>query len=196
MKVLALSDIESPNFYEKFDITPYKGVEGVISCGDVMPELLTYIATMLNVPVFYVHGNHDEIYLKRSPEGCENIDGRIIKFKGIRILGLGGSIKYSNGKFQYTEKEMDWRIKRLYFQLRRGIDIVVAHSPPAGIHEGGDLAHRGFEAFLNLIEKYKPAYFLHGHTHMNYVYNSKRFTELGKTKIINCSGLVILELEL
>lgn len=196
MKILAISDIESPNFYERFDITPYIGVEGVVSCGDVMPELLTYIATMLNVPVFYVHGNHDEIYLKRPPEGCENIDGKVIKFKGLRILGLGGSMKYSEGKFQYTEKEMEWRIRRLYFQIRRGVDIVVAHSPPAGIHEGGDFAHKGFKVFLRLIEKVQPSYFLHGHTHMNYVYNSKRYTELGKTKIVNCSGIIILELQL
>lgn len=194
MKILALSDIESPNFYEKFDITPYKGVEGVISCGDVMPELLTYIATMLNVPVFYVYGNHDEIYEKRPPEGCENIDGRILEFKGKKILGLGGSIKYSEGKFQYTEEEMEWRIRRLFFRLRKGVDIVVAHSPPFGIHEGDDLAHKGFKAFLKLIEKYQPQYFLHGHTHMNYVYNSKRFAELGKTKIINCSGIILLDL--
>jgi len=194
LKVLALSDIESPNFYEKFDITPYKGVEGVISCGDVMPELLTYIATMLNVPVFYVHGNHDEIYEKRPPEGCESIDGRMIEFKGRKILGLGGSIKYSVGKFQYTEEEMEWRIRRLFLKLRKGVDIVVAHSPPFGIHEGDDLAHKGFKAFLKLIEKYQPQYFLHGHTHMNYVYNSKRFAELGNTKIINCSGIILLDL--
>lgn len=196
MKILALSDIESPNFYEKFDITPYRGVEGVVSCGDVMPELLTYIATMLNVPVFYVHGNHDEVYLKRPPEGCENIDGKVIKFKGLRILGLGGSMKYSEGKFQYTEKEMEWRVRRLYFQIRRGVDIIVAHSPPAGIHEGGDFAHKGFKVFLRLIERVQPSYFLHGHTHMNYVYDSKRFAELGKTKIVNCSGIITLELQL
>jgi len=195
LKILALADIESPNFYERFDISPYRGVEGVISCGDVMPELLTYIATMLNVPVFYVHGNHDEIYLKRAPEGCENIDGRLVEFKGKRILGLGGSIRYSEGRFQFTEKEMEKRIRRLYFKLRKGVDIVVAHSPPAGIHETGDLAHRGFKAFLQLIMKYQPKYFLHGHTHMNYVYNSKRITEVGKTKVINCSGIILLELE-
>lgn len=196
MRILALSDIESPNFYERFDITPYRGVEGVVSCGDVIPELLTYIATMLNVPVFYVHGNHDEIYLKRPPEGCEDIDGRVVEFKGLRFLGLGGSMRYSEGKFQYTEKEMEWRIRRLYFQIRKGIDVVIAHSPPAGIHEGGDFAHKGFHSFLKLIEKFQPSYFLHGHTHMNYVYNSKRFAELGKTKIINCSGIIMLDLQL
>jgi len=49
--------------------------------------------------------------------------------------------------------------------------------------------------FLQLIMKYQPKYFLHGHTHMNYVYNSKRITEVGKTKVINCSGIILLELE-
>ncbi|HOP94929.1 MAG: metallophosphoesterase [Dictyoglomaceae bacterium] len=194
MRILALADIESPNFYEKFDVTPYKGVEVVFSCGDVMPELLSYIATILNVPVFYVHGNHDEIYLNKIPEGCENIDGRIIEFKGKRILGIGGSIRYSSGTFQYTEKEMEKRIERLSFKLRRGVDIVITHSPPSQIHEGDDWAHKGFKSFLKFIEKYQPQYFLHGHTHMNYVYNAKRITQVGNTKVINCSGIITLEL--
>ena len=194
MKVLALADFESSSLYEKFDITPYKGVEAVISCGDVLPELLTYIVTILNVPVFYVLGNHDERYLKEPPEGCDNIDGKIIEFKGKRILGLGGSIKYSNGILQYTEREMNWRIKKLYFKLKRGIDIVVTHSPPYGIHEGEDYPHKGFKSFTWLINKYKPEYFLHGHTHMNYNFRNSRITVVGKTKIINCSGILVLDL--
>ncbi|MCX7845724.1 MAG: metallophosphoesterase [Dictyoglomaceae bacterium] len=194
MKILALADFESPILYEKFDATPYKGVDAVISCGDVLPELLVYLTTVLNIPVFYVLGNHDERYLKEPPEGCDNIDGKIIKFKDKRILGLGGSIRYSESPLQYTEKEMSWRIKKLYFKLRRGIDIVVAHSPPFGIHEGDDYSHKGFKSFIWLIEKYKPAYFLHGHTHMSYKFRSSRITEYGNTKIINCSGIIVLDL--
>ncbi|PMQ02166.1 MAG: serine/threonine protein phosphatase [Dictyoglomus sp. NZ13-RE01] len=194
MKVLALADFESPALYERFNHTPYKGVEAVISCGDVLPELLEYLVDVLNVPVFYVLGNHDERYLKEPPKGCENIDGKIITFGGMRILGLGGSQRYSDGVLQYTEKEMSWRIRKLYFKLRKGVDIIVTHAPPYGIHEGNDYAHRGFKVFLDLINKYQPLYFLHGHTHMNYNFRSSRISQIGRTKIINCSGFVVLDL--
>jgi len=194
LKVLALADFESPALYERFNHTPYKGVEAVISCGDVLPELLEYLVDVLNVPVFYVLGNHDERYLKEPPKGCENIDGKIITFGGMRILGLGGSQRYSDGVLQYTEKEMSWRIRKLYFKLRKGVDIIVTHAPPYGIHEGNDYAHRGFKVFLDLINKYQPLYFLHGHTHMNYNFRSSRISQIGRTKIINCSGFVVLDL--
>ena len=37
------------------------------------------------------------------------------------------------------------------------LDILVTHSPPAGIHDGPDRAHQGFAAFLWLMRTFKPA---------------------------------------
>jgi len=34
-------------------------VELVLSCGDLPYYYLEYIVSMLNVPLLYVHGNHD-----------------------------------------------------------------------------------------------------------------------------------------
>ena len=58
-------------------------------------------------------------------------------------MGLGGSIKYNNGKNQYTQNQMKKRVKRMWFKLMRnhGFDILLTHAPAAGFHEGDDRAH-------------------------------------------------------
>jgi len=73
---------------------------------------------------------------------------------------------YGGRGVEYTEQQMNWKIHRVKLQIWRkgGIDIVLTHAPPKGIHDGKDLCHRGFSCFLKLIEKYKPRYFVHGHT--------------------------------
>jgi uncharacterized protein len=117
MKILLVADIESQYIWDYFQDDRFKDIDLIISCGDVKAEFLAYLVTMIPVPLYYVPGNHNKRYLENPPEGCESIDGKIVVFKGIRILGLGGSRRYNDGPFQYTEKQMEKRIKKLKFQL-------------------------------------------------------------------------------
>ena len=34
------------------------------------------------------------------------LNDKIYEFEGLRILGLGGSMRYSGGKYQFTERGM------------------------------------------------------------------------------------------
>ena len=115
-------------------------------------------------------------------------------YNGVRILGLGGCRRYHPGPFQYTEKQMRRRIRRLRFALWRtkGVDIVVTHAPPYGVGDGLDRAHWGFEALLKLLDKYKPQYLLHGHLHMRYG-AGEREHRYGDTRVINVSERYVLE---
>jgi len=77
MKILTVSDkvvdcIYSPRLKEKFG-----DVELVLSCGDLPFYYLEYIVSILNVPLFYVMGNHDKEVeysangqAKTAPGGC------------------------------------------------------------------------------------------------------------------------------
>ena len=56
-----------------------------------------------------------------------------------------------------------------------------------------DNAHRGFEALIDLIDKYKPTYLLHGHVHANYDSRFIREREYGGTKVINVGERYTLE---
>ncbi len=129
-----------------------------------------------------------------------NIDRKIVKFGDLLFLGFEGSNKYNNGIHQYTQEEMYRRVRSVYakllikrFMFGRGVDIIVTHAPPYGIHDRDDIVHTGFKAFLEIIEKFRPKYLLHGHTHI-YDIREKKITEYGETKIINCYGYFVLDL--
>lgn len=149
------------------------------------------------MPVLYVHGNHDGKYERIPPEGCTCIEDDIFIYEGIRILGLGGSMRYRPGPHQYTEHEMRRRIAKLWFKLlrHRGFDILVTHSPAYQLNDGRDLPHQGFQAFRKLIEKYKPKFFLHGHVHMSYGRKHKRYDKYMDTHIINTYERCVFDFE-
>ena len=117
MRVLTVSDVESKYYYDYYVPGRLIGFDLILSCGDLRREYLEFLVTMANRPLLYVHGNHDERFDQAPPEGCICIDDMIYVHQGVRILGLGGSHRYRDGKYMYTEAQMRRRIRRLRFQL-------------------------------------------------------------------------------
>jgi len=195
VRLLLVSDYEDPWLWDFYKPEKVKGFDAIISCGDLKAEYLSFLVTMSGLPVFYVHGNHDGGYEKRPPEGCECIEGRLVKLKGVRFLGLGGCPAYREGPYQYSERQMRWRILRAAPQLLRagGVDVVVTHAPPRGFGDAEDFAHRGFESFLPMLDKLEPRYLVHGHVHLNYGRDIPRVVRRGPTEIINAYGRYVLE---
>ena len=70
MKILAVSDVESRYFYDYYTPGKLDEYDLIISCGDLSREYLEFLVTMARCPLLYVHGNHDESYDRRPPEGC------------------------------------------------------------------------------------------------------------------------------
>lgn len=196
MKILLLADTEDPALWDYFSPDRVKGYDLILAAGDLKAEYLTFLVTMSNLPVFYVHGNHNAAYDHYPPEGCECIDDRLVTYRGLRILGLGGSARYSREPYQYTEREMRRRVARLRFAVwkARGVDIVLTHCPPKGYGDADDYAHRGFEAFLPMLDRWKPKALVHGHVHMTYG-NIKRELPYGETRIINAYQRYTLEID-
>ena len=196
MKILTLSDEVSKYLYDYY--TPGKLAEYdlIISCGDLKAQYLSFLVTMARVPLLYVHGNHDTGYDQNPPEGCDCIEDKLVVYRGLRILGLGGSPSYNGGTHQYTESQMRWRIFKLKWKIRRhgGVDIVVSHAPLAGVGDGDDFAHRGFHEFLRFVDTYHPQYWLHGHIHLNYGTDRTRVREYNGTKVINTCERYVLEI--
>ena len=197
MKVLAIADEESKLLWDYFDKSYLEGIDLILSCGDLKPQYLSFLASFTHVPILYVHGNHDERYDTVPPEGCICIEDQIYVHEGVRILGLGGSMRYKPGKNQYTESEMRVRVRRMWWKLWRnkGFDILLTHSPAYQLNDGNDLPHRGFEAFRNLMDKYKPAYFVHGHVHLNYGRKFPRLSVYNETQVINAYEKYIFDID-
>lgn len=189
MRILALSDEESPALWDNYVPGRLSEYNLIISCGDLKPSYLSFIVTMARAPLLYVHGNHDGRYRFDPPEGCDCIDDCLVIYNGLRILGLGGCLRYNPGEFQYTQREMHERVAKLRRAIRRagGVDLVVTHSPPRGIGDQEDPAHQGFVALRELIDEFHPACLLHGHVHLRYNFSLPRERDYNGTRVINAS---------
>lgn len=197
MKILAIADEESKSLWDYFEKSKLENIDLILSCGDLNPNYLSFLATFSSAPVLYIHGNHDDKYLTTPPEGCISIEDRIYEYNGVKIFGLGGSLRYKPGVHQYTQRQMDRRILRASLRIWRagGIDILVTHAPAQGVNDGEDLPHRGFRGFCRIIKKYRPYLFLHGHVHMSYNAFQQRHTVLDGTHIINAYDRCIIEFD-
>ena len=197
LKVLVVSDHESEYIWDFFDAKAFVGVEAIISCGDLRPEYLSFLVTMIPAPLLFVRGNHDARYRDNPPEGCIDLEEKPVIIKGVRFIGYGGCKSDKPAENHYSEREMSRRILRstLALSLRKGFDVLVTHAPAAGLGDGDDRFHEGFEAFRNLIDRYHPRYHLHGHQHLTYSIGSKRLLEYNSTTIINGFNYYIVDME-
>lgn len=196
MRILAVADVPADRFYEYYTEGKLDEFDLILSCGDLRPEYLEFLVTMAHCPLIYVHGNHDDSY-GRGPQGCECADDSIIEYRGIRILGLGGSFKYRDGKYMYTEKQMKSRVRRLWLTIKKhhGFDILLTHAPARGLNDFETVPHRGFGCFNTLMEKYNPQFFIHGHIHRNYDYRIPQICTKGSTTVINAYEYCVFDIE-
>ena len=196
MKILFLSDEECPALWDYYVPGRLADYQLIISCGDLKASYLSFLVTMARCPVLSVHGNHDTRYRDNPPEGCDCIDGKVVEYNGIRIMGLGGCRKYHPGDHQYTDRQMRGRILKLRGPLRkaRGIDILVTHAPAEGLGDAEDVAHWGFPSLRTFLDRYQPAYHVHGHVHMTYGQNISRTMDYNGTTVINAYERYTLEL--
>lgn len=187
MNILAIADKESAALWDYYDPERLKDVDLILSCGDLDPRYLSFLVTMKTVPLLYIHGNHDDKYKTIPPDGCICIEDDVYKFEGLRIAGLGGCMRYSKGINQYTEREMEWRVRRLGWKIRMagGVDILITHAPVYQMNDGEDLCHQGFACFRELLDKYQPMVLFHGHVHMSYGRQYKRHDYYKRTHIVN-----------
>lgn len=195
MRILVVADAEESALWDYFDKTRFGAIDLIISCGDLSASYLEFLRTMINAELLYVRGNHDSAYHRHAPEGCICIEDKIFDYHGLRIMGLGGSMRYRDGADMYTEREMGSRVRKLrpMAELMNGFDILVTHAPAKGYGDLDDIPHQGFESFNELLCRYKPRYMLHGHVHKEYGHFVREREHACGTKIINTCGYVILE---
>lgn len=188
----------------------FPDVDLVLAAGDLPFDYLDFLATALDRPLVFVPGNHDADlsgYTRKrglwlhsgfparypGPDGAMNADGRVIEVAGLRIAGLGGSIRYNDGPNQWTERQQARRSTRLVRAARRvKVDVLLTHSPPRAVGDREDPPHRGFECFHLLVDRLQPTVLVHGHIHPHGQPVPDR--ELGKTRVLNTVGYRILDI--
>lgn len=205
MKILAVSDQVVDRLYTLAPDGHFEGVELILGCGDLPYTYLEYIVTVLNVPLYYVPGNHDPQYnphdVRSRAEGGSNLDLQTVHSKNTLIGGFGGCIRYRpDGVNQYTQSEAYFRAfamipSLLANRIRHGraLDILISHSPPFGIHDDSDPAHQGLKALNWLLRIAKPRIHLHGHTHFYKNNLEDQETVFNQARIINVYPYKIIE---
>jgi hypothetical protein len=212
-RILAIADEPFPGMPDLIAARP----DLIVSCGDLPWEDLELIVDLANVPLLFVPGNHDpslapaahalfpprieirDLADPPGPRGCSSVDGRIEDAAGLRVAGLGGSVRYREGPNQYTQGEMARRARRLVRRARwkrwrdgRGVDILLAHAPPKGLGDEDDKPHEGFQAFHRVVGRLRPKLLLHGHIHPYGITRPDRF--LGTTRVVNVVPFKVIEL--
>jgi Icc-related predicted phosphoesterase len=200
VKILSVSDVEVGFIYSPLILERLKDIDLIISCGDLSYFYLEYIESMLNRPLYYVHGNHGhEVEYgvageRRAPWGGTNLNRQVANQAGLLLAGVEGSLMYNHGPFQYTQGDMWASVLSLApalllnrIRYGRFLDVFVSHAPPWGIHDLDDLPHQGIKAFRWLIDVFKPSVFLHGHVHI-YRNDTITTTRMGSTLVINTYG--------
>jgi len=191
MHILVLADEPVDRLWGELGKDTLRKADLILSCGDLPASYLSYMTCFSAAPVLYVHGNHDYRYASSPVEGCVCADGHVLEVGGVRILGLDGSIRYRpDAPCMYTEEEMARRIVGLRRELRQsgGFDILITHSPIAGMGDQPDAAHRGFECFKPLLRQYRPAVMFHGHVHQAYTSRFVRVRDFEGIPVINACG--------
>jgi predicted phosphodiesterase len=217
--VLAVADEVDEGLW--YDVAPVQGVELILACGDLPFEYLAHLAEHLRAPLAFVAGNHDPdisgyrlgrngLMLRAGlpeeppwPPGAVNADGRVVDVAGLRIAGLGGSVRYRDGPNQYTQGQQRRRAARLVAAARwrrrrdgRPVDVVLAHAPPRrpGTNPApGDPAHAGFDALTWVMDRLQPQLLLHGHVHP--YGGGQREQQWGRTTVRNVVGRHIFTIE-
>ncbi|HVW45255.1 MAG TPA: metallophosphoesterase [Amycolatopsis sp.] len=182
----------------------------VLGAGDLPFDYLTYLADALDAPCVFVPGNHDAdlsgftrfggLSMRDGfprewpgPAGGINADGRVVDVAGLRIAGLGGSVRYNDGPNQWTQSQQARRARRLVRAAERrrrkdgrGVDVLLTHAPPRGLGDREDPPHHGFDCLLWTVERLRPKWLLHGHIHPHGEAQPDR--RLGETIVRNVVG--------
>lgn len=205
--VLTLSDVLIEFLYSPRVQARFPEVEMVIGCGDLPYYYIEYVSNALNVPLYFVRGNHaSQVEYtvagpRTAPLGAIDLHRRVVRHDGLLLAGVEGSLRYRESPYQYSQGEMWGHIFRLIPALLlnraiygRFLDVFVSHAPPWGIHDQEDLPHQGIKAFRWFLRIFRPAYHFHGHIHV-YRSDTVTRTRFHDTQVINTYGFLETALE-
>lgn len=160
MKILVIADTPPKQSLKELAYT--EKVNLICTLGDLDIFALEELRDITDIPKIGVYGNHCTGQYFDSL-GIENLHLKTKTIEGVTFGGFEGSLRYKPNPraIMYTQDEAREMIRDF-----PKVDVMIAHSPPYGIHdEPGDLTHEGLHALKDYIEEKQPRYFLHGHTH-------------------------------
>lgn len=185
MRILAIAD-RNPGINLSQTVADER-VDLVVTLGDLERQDLLGLLEVVNIPKLGVYGNHDSgNYMDEL--GIINMHLKTVSYRGITFGGLQGCVRYkeSPDAIMSTQEET-WKMMAGF----PGVDIFLTHCPPRGVNDEEEVAHQGFDALRDYVEKMKPKFLLHGHT---YPTEETMVRKLGDTEIIYVHKYKIIDL--
>lgn len=176
MKILAIAD--RPPREKIKAILDRNPVDLICTLGDLDQFALQELRDITKIPKLGVYGNHDSgLYFE--PLGITNMHLKIFEFGGLVFCGFEGCVRYKSDPYakMYTQEQASEMLKDF-----PRVDVMLVHCPPFGINDEPDeIAHQGYKALREYVERGKPKYLLHGHT---YPTAQNMVTKFADTQII------------
>ncbi len=185
MKLLAIAD--RPPKRSISETVMEENIDLMITLGDLEDMHIAELGLIQNVPKIGVYGNHcTPGYMEQL--GIINLQLKTIEIDGLTFGGFEGSHKYKNDAFakMYTQEEATELMIDFPY-----VDVLIAHSPPAGINDEDSPAHQGLLALRHYLDTKRPKYFLHGHT---YPTTENLVSKHGDTQIIYVTADLVVDL--
>jgi hypothetical protein len=199
IRFLVASDVAEPALMHAINREALGLLDGILGCGDLEPDWLSFLADSFHAPLIYVRGNHDRgggwqdrpLIVPRWLDA-----GRIERLADIPIVGLEwpGVDDSSNRRRPWLAWRQALGIARrlVLARLWRTPLIVISHVPPAGVGDAHDVYHVGFDAYRWLLDRLAPPIWLHGHTTTASV--TRLVERSGPTVVANATGALLVEL--
>lgn len=176
MRILAIADRGARKSIKS--ILEENRIDMICTLGDLDGIELHELANITDIPKIGVYGNHcSGSYFEKL--GIKNMHLETFSFQGVTFGGFEGSVRYKPSEYakMYTQEEAEIALKDF-----PRVEVMISHCPPYGINDDlSELAHTGFKALRDYLERAKPKYFLHGHTYPN---NESLVTKFKETEII------------
>lgn len=197
LRVLAASDEPDPALDEAVNRKALEPIDLIVGSGDLAPDRLAFLADAFHAPLVFVRGNHDRggpwPEPSQLPRASIGFDERTVP--GMPVLAL----PWPSGDREPPRHDEGaaWRqVLRLGGRrlLHRGaVPLVVSHVPPQGAGDTPtDAYHRGFDAYRFVLDRLRPALWLHGHTNPA---AQKAWQERYRdSTIVNVTGSVLVEI--
>jgi hypothetical protein len=197
IRLLAVSDQFDPTLIDQRNRQALEPIDAIVGCGDLDCDDLSFIADGFNVPLFYVHGNHDSDERWAACAGfCPDAicSTAIHHVAGISMAGLTWPGRRGRGATRSERHAWSQALRLATRRLGRADPLIVfSHVPPLGV---GDIPttgyHRGFRGYRWLLNRLAPPLWLHGHTPLAAMHDWR--IGAGQTTVVNATGSVLIEL--
>lgn len=186
LRVLAVSDIHSNNYYLRILTRTVQGLDAVMVIGDItsygsLQDCKHVLEQLSSIgPVYFVPGECDPLeltYTSWDENLLFNVHGRVYKLKErYKVLGFGGALASTKIRgLQVRESDLEYYLEGRVDETT----ILLSHNPPSNSCTGGG---RGIGAYMlkSIIKRHKPLLVIVGHIH-----RGRCVDLLGNSKILN-----------